>query len=143
MWPRASSISPATRFTPTTPGPNDSLTVQVSTRREKGALRVRLNPFGSYWGRQYRYPTADTGLGNLLATTFSAADHIKPYAPSYNGRVQEFSLLIAPYSGDAPPDAIRYDAEAFAYPYIVLNDGEFIAAPAHRGWDSAGVGKVP
>lgn len=115
----------------------------LRTRREEGRLRVRLNPFGSYWGRQYRYPTADTGLGNLLATTFSASDHIKPYAPSYNGRLQEFSLLIAPYEGNAPPDAVRYDAEAFAYPYIVLNDDEFIAAPAHRGWDGAGVGEVP
>jgi len=106
-------------------------------------LRVRLNPFGTYWGRQYRYGTADTGLGNLLATTFSASDHIRPYAPSYNGRVQEFSLFIAPYAGDAPPESARYDAEAFVYPYLVLNDDQFIAAPPHRGWDGAGLGEIP
>ena len=107
------------------------------------SLRVRLNPFGSYWGKQYRYATADTGLGNLLATTFSASDHIKPYAPSYNGRVQEFSLLIAPYAGDAPPETIRNDAEAFAYPYLVLMTIELIAAPPHRSWDGAGLGEIP
>ena len=102
-----------------------------------------LNPFGSYWGRQYHYQTADTHLGNLLATTFSAADHIRPYAPSYNGRIQKFSLLIAPYSGDVPPESIRFDAEAFAYPYVVLNDDGFMDTPAHRSWDGAGLGEIP
>jgi hypothetical protein len=115
----------------------------LRTRQHNDVARVRLNPFGTYWGKQYRYASADTGLGNLLVTTFSASDHIKSYAPSYNGRVQEFSLLIAPYAGDFPPEAIRYDAEAFAYPYLVLNDDQFIAAPAHRGWDGAGLGEIP
>jgi hypothetical protein len=115
----------------------------LRTRRQGDMLRVRLNPFGTYWGRQYRYAIADTGLGNLLATRFSASDHIKSYAPSYNGRTQELSLLIAPYRGDAPPDAVRYAAEAFAYPYLVLNDDQFIATPAHRNWDGAGLGEPP
>jgi hypothetical protein len=115
----------------------------LRTRQQNDVARVRLNPFGTYWGRQYRYATADTGLGNLLATTFSASDHIKPYAPSFNGRVQEFSLLIAPYAGDIPPESARYDAEAFAYPYLVLNDDQFIAIPPHRSWDGAGLGETP
>jgi hypothetical protein len=115
----------------------------LRTRREDGALRVRLNPFGTYWGRQYRYAIADTGLGNLLATTFSASDHIKPYAPSYNGRVQEFSLLVAPYLGDLPPESARNAAEAFAYPPAVLNDRLVIADPPHRSWTGAGLGKPP
>jgi hypothetical protein len=114
----------------------------LRTRKQNDVMRVRFNPFGTYWGKQYRYGTADTGLGNLLATTFSASDHIKPYAPSYNGRVQEFSLLIAPYAGDAPPEAIQHDAEAFAYPYLVLNDDRFLAVPAHRKWDDAGLGEL-
>jgi hypothetical protein len=113
----------------------------LRTRQQNGLGRIRLNPFGSYWGRQYRYATADTGLGNLAATTFSASDHINPYAPSYNGRVQAFSLLIAPYSGDQPPESIQYDAEAFAYPYIVLGDGEMIAPPAHHSWDGHDLGQ--
>ncbi|NTU65226.1 MAG: hypothetical protein HGB05_17960, partial [Chloroflexi bacterium] len=115
----------------------------LRTRRQGRALRVRFNPFGTYWGKQYRYASADTGLGNLLATTFSASDHIKSYAPSYNGRVQEFSLLIAPYAGDIPPETVRYAAEAFAYPYLVLNDDRVIAAPPHRSWDGTGLGETP
>jgi hypothetical protein len=115
----------------------------LRTRQQNDVARIRLNPFGTYWGRQYRYGTADTGLGNLLATTFSASDHIKPYAPSYNGRVQEFRLLIAPYAGDAPPETLQHDAAAFAYPYLVLNDDQVIDVPPHRKWDSAGLGEIP
>jgi hypothetical protein len=113
----------------------------LRTRKQGQVSSLLLNPFGSYWGRQYRYATADTGLGNLLAVRTSASGHIKPYAPSYNGRMQVLGLLIAPYHGDAPPEAIQNDAEAFAYPYLVLNDDRVIAAPPHRGWDGAGLGE--
>lgn len=115
----------------------------LRTHRQGLLQRVLLNPFGSYAGRQYRYATAETNLGNLLATTFSAADQLKPYAPSYNGRVQEFSLMLALYTGDCPPEALRCDAEAFAYPYAVLNDGVMIANPPHRAWDGGGLGSPP
>lgn len=112
----------------------------LRTRKQGDVLRVRLNPFGTYWGKQYHYGAADTGLGKLLATTFSASDHINSYAPSYNGRVHEIALLIAPYRGDAPPDSTRYAAEAYAYPYLVLGDDRFLAPPRHRSWDGAGLG---
>jgi hypothetical protein len=95
----------------------------LRTRRVQAGLRVLLNPFGSYSGRQYRYGTADTGLGNFMAVSMSASDHINPYAPSYNGQAQEFRLLLAPYAGDAPPESMRYDAEAFAYPYVMESSG--------------------
>ena len=86
---------------------------------------VQLNPFGSYSGKQYRYATRDTGLGRLLAVTMSASDHIRPYAPSYNGMHQVFRMLLAPYQGNCPPQEIQNDAAAFAYPYI-LSKGEGI-----------------
>ena len=104
---------------------------------------VFLNPFGTYYGPQYQYPTADTGLGKLLATRFSAADQLKSYAPSYNGREQFISLLIAPYDGDEPPQNIQFDAEAFAYPYILLDDGRTFLTPEHRCWNGEGLGKTP
>jgi hypothetical protein len=71
----------------------------------------------------------------MVVVHASASDHIKPYAPSYNGRVQKFSLMIAPYEGDAPPEAVQSDALAFSYPYIVLSGSPKIGVPAHRGWD--------
>ena len=113
----------------------------LRTRRFENQLKVYMNPFGSYSGRQYHYATATTNLGNLLASTFSGADHLKPLAPSYNGRVQEFSLMIAAYHGEKPPESLQYDAEAYAYPYIVLNDDILITNPPHRAWDGCGLGE--
>ncbi len=91
-------------------------------RHKDGKKSIYLNPFGSYSGEQYRYATRDTGLGRLLAVNMSASDHIRPYAPSYNGKAQTFRLLIAPYQGDCPPQDIQNDAAAFAYPYLVIGD---------------------
>ncbi|GAB4335714.1 MAG: hypothetical protein Kow0099_08290 [Candidatus Abyssubacteria bacterium] len=94
--------------------------------------RVFLNPFGSYHGRQLKYVTAYTGLGRQLALRM--ADQLDPYAPSYNGRTETISLLVAPYSGDEPPVELRQDAEAFAYPYAVISDSDLLAQPPHRHW---------
>ena len=107
----------------------------MRTRLKGGKKTIRLNPFGTYTGRQYQYATQDTGIGKALAVGMSASDHIQPYAPSYNGRRQVLSLLIAPYEGDCPPSEIQQDAEAFAYPYLVLNDLEFLADPPHCSWE--------
>jgi hypothetical protein len=57
--------------------------------------------------------------------------------------MQEFSLLLAPYSGDMPSETIQNDAEAFAYPYLVLNGNQLIAPPPHQGWEGKGLGQVP
>ncbi|HNR96966.1 MAG TPA: hypothetical protein PKH89_08360 [Anaerolineae bacterium] len=120
----------------------------VSIRNPQSQIRnshwsVRLNPFGSYWGRQYRYDIRDTGLGNLIATAFSAADHIQPYAPSYNGRTLQFTLLIAPYEGDEPPEELQAHAAAFADPYLLVPDECYLDTPANRAWDPSGLGSAP
>jgi hypothetical protein len=104
----------------------------MRTRRARQGTRIFLNPFGSYHGRQWSYPTAFTGLGRWIATRF--ADTCDPHAPSYNGQTESFSQLIAPYRGDAPPEEIRRDAEAFAYPYAILSRSTAIRPPPHRSW---------
>ena len=92
----------------------------MRVKKSGSKKHIQLNPFGSYSGRQYHYATRDTGLGRLLAVTMSASDHIRPYAPSYNGMHQVFRLLLAPYQGDYPPQEIQNDAAAFAYPYLLI-----------------------
>ncbi|MCU0843816.1 MAG: hypothetical protein MUC76_02700 [Spirochaetes bacterium] len=106
----------------------------LRTRRNKEGLRVFMNPFGSYTGRQYAYPTKYTGLGWLVAVRFSASDHIAPYAPSYNGKTQRFRLMVAPYEGDEPPESLRADAAAFAYPYLAVGDGTIFDESPCRSW---------
>lgn len=106
----------------------------LRTRRVQNNLWVYLNPFGSYWGEQYSYHTAYTGIGAFVAKRFSASDHILPYAPSFNGRRQSFEIMLAPYRGDAPPEDIRADASAFAYPPCVLSPSGIIEEPSYRRW---------
>jgi hypothetical protein len=104
----------------------------MRTRATGSRTRVFLNPFGSYHGRQLHYPTAFTGLGKLVGTLMG--ESLAPLAPSYNGQSEEFSQLIAPYAGDQPPEQIRNDAEAFAYPYAVLSRSRAIRPARHRQW---------
>jgi hypothetical protein len=104
----------------------------MRTRSSPKGSRIFLNPFGSYYGKQLNYITSYTGLGKQIAMLM--ADQLDPYAPSYNGHEETFSLLIAPYEGDQPPEEIRRDAEAFAYPYAVISRSGRIGKPAHRQW---------
>ena len=104
----------------------------MRTRVTERGVRIFLNPFGSYYGKQLSYVTAFSGLGKFLAVKM--ADSLDPLAPSYNGRSESFSQLLAPYAGDAPPEGIRFDAEAFAYPYAIVPHSKMIRHPKHRRW---------
>jgi hypothetical protein len=104
----------------------------MRTRRTRQGTRLFLNPFGSYHGRQLRYPTAFSGLGRFIA--IHGVPTLEPHAPSYNGRAEEFTQLIAPYAGDEPPAEITRDAEAFAYPYAVVSRTKAVGSPRHRSW---------
>jgi hypothetical protein len=72
---------------------------------------ITMNPFGSYWGPQYKYPCAVTGWGRAAALL--TAEHLFPSAPSWEGKTVDFSLLVALYSGGCPPQVLRDQAEAF------------------------------
>lgn len=104
----------------------------MRTRKTQRGTRIFLNPFGSYHGKQLSYVTAFTGLGKIIGEVMG--ESLAPLAPSYNGESEEFSQLIAPYAGDEPPEQIRNDAEAFAYPYAVLSRAGRVAPPRHRRW---------
>ncbi len=74
--------------------------------------RITMNPFGTYWGPQYTYPCAVSGLGRTAALL--TAEHLFPSAPSWEGKTVDFSLMVAMYQGDCPPQALLEQAEAFS-----------------------------
>ncbi|MFO8055741.1 MAG: fibronectin type III domain-containing protein [bacterium] len=81
--------------------------------------KLWINPFGSYHGEQMDYShLGGTGVGSDIANMASAA--LRPNGPSYNGKSESFSLILAPYKGDQPPKALQEDAEAFFYPPAVV-----------------------
>jgi hypothetical protein len=90
---------------------------------------VSLNPFGTYHGEQLAYDhLGGSGVGTALTTLLSSA--LRPNGPSYNSERERFSLLIAPYVGDAPPERLRADAEAFFHPpAVVVRTAGGIALP--------------
>jgi hypothetical protein len=88
-------------------------------REDGGVQRLWLNPFGSYHGHQMDYShLGGNGLGSELAAL--KGSQFRPNGPSYNGRTERFSLLLAPYAGDRPPEELQAAARAFFYPSAVV-----------------------
>lgn len=88
-------------------------------RETEGRQQVWLNPFGSYYGRQLDYSHVDpNNLGVEMTLAVSGA--LKPNGPSFNGQNLNFSLLLAPYFGDEPPQDLQIAANNFFYPPGVL-----------------------
>jgi hypothetical protein len=98
-------------------------------REHDGRQVLSLNPFGTYHGRQLAYDhLGGNGVGTEFTTLGSSA--VRPNGPSYNGESERFSLLIAPYAGDAPPARLRADAQAFFHPpALVLQTAEGTQLP--------------
>ncbi len=63
-------------------------------------MQILMNPYGTYWGKQYHYPSRVSGLGRLGAIV--TAEHLHPSAPSWEGKEFSFRLLLIHYEGDAP-----------------------------------------
>jgi len=77
-----------------------------------GRQTISCNPFGTYWGKQYRYPASVTGWGRTAALL--TAEHLYSSAPSYEDEQVHFSLLVAPYQGGSPPPKLISLARNFS-----------------------------
>jgi len=88
-------------------------------REVNGIQHLYLNPFGTYHGKQLDYShLPGNGFGAEITAAVSSA--LNSNAPSFNGQTLRFSLMLAPYLGDAPPQSIQADAAAFFYPFGVF-----------------------
>jgi len=88
-------------------------------REKNKKQQLWLNPFGSYYGKQLDYShMGGSGLGSEIADVASAA--LRANGPSYNGQSESFSLLLAPYHGDRPPEKLTAEAWSFFYPAEVV-----------------------
>jgi hypothetical protein len=88
-------------------------------RERDGRQELQINPFGTYHGAQLDYShLGGTGIGT--AFTNAGSNALRPNGPSYNGESERFSLLLAPYRGDAPPPPLQVDAQAFYRPPAIV-----------------------
>ncbi|MFX0058541.1 MAG: hypothetical protein ACFE85_04305 [Candidatus Hodarchaeota archaeon] len=67
--------------------------------------QIRINPFGTYYGKILHYWTDGNGHAqkvtkNLIETNYSTA-------PTFSGRRMSFELVISPFLGEYPPEAIQ------------------------------------
>ncbi|TFG05612.1 MAG: hypothetical protein EU539_09105 [Promethearchaeota archaeon] len=85
----------------------------------KKGQQVRINPFGNYFGELLRYWTEGSGHAYKFTKKFFT-HQVQPTAPTYSGKDLEYELIIAPYTGDAPPEKIQSLADHFSFPPLVM-----------------------
>ncbi|NPV55603.1 MAG: fibronectin type III domain-containing protein [Anaerolineae bacterium] len=86
---------------------------------DDGAQQVFMNPFGTYFGHDLDYShLGGNGIGAALTRAISGS--LRSSAPSYNGQTVRFSLMLAPYEGDAPPAELQAAAQAWFHPPAVI-----------------------
>ncbi len=84
----------------------------------KKGQQIRINPFGTYWGKMLHHWTFGTGHGQEFAPKVSTT--YRSTAPSFNGKSISFELVIAPYSGDKPLESIISFANHFSFPPLTI-----------------------
>ena len=85
----------------------------------KDAFEVRANPFGTYYGRQYRPPTWGNGEGYDM--TLYTGEHLHSAAPTYNGFSQTFDLLISFFKGERINARLKGDLLAYSHPPLMVS----------------------
>ncbi|MBN1571762.1 MAG: hypothetical protein JW984_01045 [Deltaproteobacteria bacterium] len=95
--------------------------MKMSYDKEKDAFSIRLNPFGAYFGEQYRFPTWGTGLGREAAVASGQQYHSS--APTYNGYAGNFSLMISFFNGKELPKRAKNDLISFSEPPLIVTGG--------------------
>lgn len=91
------------------------------------AFTIRANPFGTYYGHQYRPPT--WGNGNGFEVTLLTGEQFYSSAPTYNGVSDHFSLMLAFFAGRQLPGSVKRDLIDFANPPVVIPAIGIASAP--------------
>ncbi len=86
----------------------------------KDRFSLTLNPFGTYFGKQYYQPTWGNRAGYQIALV--SADQYSSSASTYNGYDYQFSLMISFFKGRKLPTPIKNNLIAFATPPYVTMD---------------------
>ena len=87
--------------------------------------RVRMNPFGTFHGRQRHHPNRS---GDRIPKTYTLiAPQGKSLAPSYNGSRERALLCLLPFTGDMPAEERLRELLAFADGAYVSGEDRFLS----------------
>lgn len=81
-------------------------------RKTRQGIRLSLNTFGTYHGRQ-RHHTSHAGQISQILLPLASA-HLRSQAPAYNGTAVTGTVALIPFEGAWPSQAIRDLATQFA-----------------------------
>ncbi|TFH30779.1 MAG: hypothetical protein E4G98_01430 [Promethearchaeota archaeon] len=80
--------------------------------------QVRINPFGTYYGKMLHHWTMGSGFAQKMIPGYSST--FKSTAPTFSGKTVEFDLIIATYLGDAPDPNLQMVANHYSFPPLIL-----------------------
>jgi len=80
--------------------------------------QIRINPFGTYYGKHLHYWTNGTGHGQEYIPQLFGP--LESTASTYSGKTISFEIVLIPYIGDNPPDEVQSFANHFSLPPLVL-----------------------
>ena len=69
------------------------------------AQQVRINPFGTYFGKLLHYWTEGNGHAQKIVAEMTGTD--ESTAPTFSGKTVSFNLIISPFIGEIPPESVR------------------------------------
>ncbi|HPK15434.1 MAG TPA: hypothetical protein PKW41_05525 [Clostridia bacterium] len=101
-----------------------------------GRYALWLNPFGVYGGRPLRHPTLRHGFTDVISN--AVGESFQSCAPTFRGGRQQFSLMLAPYGGGMPGDALVNDALLHAYPPYIQSDRNDVEMIPFAAWKNFG-----
>jgi hypothetical protein len=93
--------------------------IKVRYGDDPSAFSAKVNPFGTYHGKQYRHPTWGNRQGYEL--TVMAGEQFHSAGPTYNGQSTAFATMLAFFDGDDIDTRIKSDLIHFARPPMVLS----------------------
>lgn len=102
--------------------------MRLKTENEKQT--VTLNPFGTYYGKQRKYPTRSNGCAADSFTVVSPQS--RSIAPAYNGVEQWYSLAVVGYDGEYPNEKTMNFVNGFSEGSAAI-DGEDMRVSSFKG----------
>ncbi|MFX0074554.1 MAG: hypothetical protein ACFE96_03875 [Candidatus Hermodarchaeota archaeon] len=80
--------------------------------------QVRINPFGTYYGKLLHYWSEGNGHAQKIVSKLIGTN--ESTAPTFSGKTVSFDLLISPYLANSPPEAVRNFADHYSLGPLVL-----------------------
>jgi hypothetical protein len=80
--------------------------------------QIRVNPFGTYFGKSLHYWTAGSGHAQKLLPKMMLQK--KSTAATFSGKTFSFELILSPYLGDIPPEKHQSFLDHYSLPPFLI-----------------------